>query len=221
MLPSYAWPLKCNGVSCSPYRREHIKSGPVEKLCQPSGPGEQGSVQRHGDPGGGVAARSKRQRDRDVIANPHTPAVDDDDHRTSAAAGLGPSYPRASLTPAPLIGQSCCGGLAPASVASAPITTCATTTSRPHRCRGARPGPGGGDRCDLALMTGQNVVARTSTGSPVSAIVLPGRKFEEKQACRSTCAQSVTYAIDALINQPTALLTSWPLAPSSQLRTRL
>src|ERR1700761_2625141 len=126
MLPSYAWLSKCTGVSCSPqsdlvgvgavYRREHIESGPVGKLCLPSGPGKQGSVQRHGYPAGGVAERSKQQRDRDVTADPHTLAVDDDDHRASAVAGVGRLYPRVSLTPAPLIGQSCCGRLAPASV---------------------------------------------------------------------------------------------------------
>src|ERR1700722_20347025 len=98
------------------HRREHIESGPVGKLCLPSGPGKQGSVQRHCDPAGGVAERSKQQRDRDVTANPHTPAVDDDDHQTSAAAGLPLRYSRVSLTPAPLMGQSCCGRLAPASV---------------------------------------------------------------------------------------------------------
>jgi hypothetical protein len=32
---------------------------------------------------------------------------------------------------------------------------------------------------------------------------------------------SVTYAIDALINQPTALLTAWPLAPSPRHRMGL
>ena len=31
-------------------------------------------------PAGGVVERSKQQRDRDVVANPHTPAVDGDDH---------------------------------------------------------------------------------------------------------------------------------------------
>src|SRR3984957_3243646 len=98
------------------HRREHIESGPVGKLYLPSGPGKQGSVQRHCDPARGVAERSKQQRDRDVTANPHTPAIDDDDHRTSTAAGLPRLYPRVSLTPAPLIGQSCCGRLASASV---------------------------------------------------------------------------------------------------------
>src|ERR1700722_1879113 len=98
------------------HRREYIESGPVGKLCLPSGPGKQGSVQRHCDPARGVAERSKQQRDRDVTANPHTPVVDDDDHGTSAAAGLLRLYPRVSLTPAPLIGQSCCCRPAPASV---------------------------------------------------------------------------------------------------------
>jgi hypothetical protein len=165
------------------HRGEHIESSPVGKLCLPTGPGKQGSVQRHCDPAGGVAERSKQQRDRDVTANPNTPAVDDDDHRTSAAAGLRWLYLRASLTPAPLIVNHAATGLHPrVSSRSAPIAMCAVTMSRPRRCRGARSGPGGGGRCDHALKTGLNGVAPTSTGCAVSVILLSGRRFEEKHA---------------------------------------
>jgi hypothetical protein len=151
-------------------------------VCQP----DRGSKVRFNataTPRAGVAERSKQQRNRDVTANPHTPAVDDDDHRTSAAAGLRWLYLRASLTPAPLIVNHAATGLHPrVSSRSAPIAMCATTTSRPRRCRGARRGSGSDDRCDLALTTALTVVAPTSTGCAVSVILLSGRRFEEKHA---------------------------------------